>query len=334
MSTSQPFAWNEKRVLVTGATGFVGPWLVNALLEHGAVVVALIRDPHRPSELKRSGNEHRIRVVQGAIEEFTTLEKTIDEEKIDTIFHLASTNRNVGADFSPLPTFETNVRGTYNLLEACRVHGDHVSSVVVTSSNEAYGNTPEAGASGGPPHGPHPYEASKRCVELMGQSYAATYGLRVSTLRCPNIYGGGDVNWQRIIPGTIRSVLHGERPVIRTDGSFTRNYLYVADLVRALLLLAETGRGGVTYGFVEGTPVSVLDLVRTLISLSPCTDVAPLIHNASSNELMTHQVATMADTVNQLGWEPAYSLEEGLRETLTWYRKYFHRAPADAAVTG
>ena len=329
-----PYSWSRKRVLVTGATGFIGPWVVHALLEQGAAVAALIRDPHRPSELARSGDLDRIRVVQGAIEHFEILAEAIKNERIETVFHLASTNRNVGADFSPLPTFETNVRGTYNLLEACRVHGEQVSSIVVASSNEAYGKTPQARAEREPRHGPHPYEASKRCVELMCQSYAATYGLSISTLRCPNIYGGGDLNWQRIIPGTIRSLLHGERPVLRTDGSFTCSYLYVMDLVSAFLLLAETRGRGVTYGFPDANPLSVLEVVRQLISLSQRDDLTPRIHNTDPHEIATRHVMTMTDTVDQLGWRPAYSLEEGLWETLAWYREYFHYQPAEAGRIG
>jgi len=220
--------WSQRRVFVTGATGIVGSWLVKDLLAQGAYVVALVRDADPQSELYRSGDIHRISVVSGRLEDFHTLERAINEHEIDTVFHLAAQPIVGVAHRFPLHTFESNIRGSYNLLEACRVHNQFVQRVVIASSDKAYGPQPNLPYTEEMPlQGCHPYEVSKSCTDLIAQSYYYTYGLPVAIARCGNIYGGGDLNWSRIVPGTIRAFLQGERPVIRSDGTYVRDYIYV-----------------------------------------------------------------------------------------------------------
>ena len=225
---------------MTGATGFVGSWLVKALVRRKAQVVALVRDLDHQSELVRSGAIRRVTVVNGCLEDFAALERAINEHEVDTVFHLAA-QAIVGAALrNPLPTFEANIRGTYNLLEACRIHAGLVKAVVVASSDKAYGDHEDL------PYteqhaliGRHPYDVSKSCTDLIATTYHHTYGMPVTIARCGNIYGGGDLNWSRIVPGTIRSLLDRQRPVLRSDGTMIRDYFYVEDAVSAYLALAE-----------------------------------------------------------------------------------------------
>ena len=220
--------WTGRRVFVTGATGIVGSWLVKRLLELGAYVVALVRDWDPQTELVRSGDILRTNVVNGRLEDYDTLERAINEHEIDTVFHLGAQPIVTTALRNPLPTFEANIRGSYNLLEACRVHRSLVKRVVVASSDKAYGDAPSLPYTEDmPANGRHPYDVSKSCTDLLALSYAHTYDLPVTVARCGNIYGGGDLNWSRIVPGTIRSLWHGERPIIRSNGLFTRDYIYV-----------------------------------------------------------------------------------------------------------
>ncbi len=233
--------WTGRRVFVTGATGIVGSWLVRRLLDDGALVVALVRDWDPQTELIRSGDIGRTHVVNGALEDYASLERTVNEHEIDTVFHLGAQTIVGSAYRSPLPTFEANIRGTYNLLEVCRVHSGLVGSIVVASSDKAYGESPTLPyAEDMPLAGRHPYDVSKSCTDLLAATYAHTYGLPVTVARCGNIYGGGDLNWSRIVPGTVRSLLAEEQPIIRSDGKFTRDYIYVQDVVDAYLRLAHS----------------------------------------------------------------------------------------------
>ena len=327
MEVNKKMNWKEHRVLVTGASGLVGSWLVKRLLEEDAYVVTLIRDwdPHR--ELLRSGNLSQTNVVNGTLEDDAALERAINEHEIDTVFHLGAQTIVSTALRSPLSTFEANIRGTYNLLEACRFHSGLVSRVVVASSDKAYGQgevlpyTEDM-----PPNGDHPYDVSKSCADLLAMTYAHTYGLPVTVARCGNIYGGGDFNWSRIVPGTVRSVLKNERPILRSDGKYLRDYVYVLDVVEAYLLLAEKtvelGIGGERFNFGNDRPTSVLEITRNVLQLMGRNDLEPIILNQAKAEIK-NQYLDSNKARRLLRWLPQYSLEQGLTETIRWYRDYF-----------
>jgi len=323
--TINPF-WTDRHVFVTGATGMIGSWLVKALLVEGAYVVALIKDADPQSELYRSGDIQRLRVVNGVLEDFWTTEWAINLHEIDTVFHLgAQTIVDVARRF-PLQTFEANIRGTYNLLEACRLHNDMVQQVVIASSDKAYGEQPKLPYTEDMPlNGRHPYEVSKSCADLIAQAYYHTYGLPVAIARCGNVYGGGDLNWSRLVPSTIRSFLYGERPVIRSDGTYVRDYIYVKDVARAYMHLTEclddNRVQGEAFNFSTESPIKVLEMVRMIQNLMHCEDIEPDIRNYAKAEIRNQYLsAEKARAI--LGWKPQFDLEMGLRETIEWYRVF------------
>ncbi len=332
MSASAQPGWTGRRVLVTGASGMVGSWLVKALLAQGAYVVGLLCDANPLTELSRSGDVQRIAVVNGRLEDFWTLERAVNEHEIDTVFHLGAQTIVGTAHRSPLPTFESNVRGTYNLLEACRIHQSLIQRVVVASSDKAYGEQstlPYVEAMN--LNGRHPYEVSKSCADLIAQAYHHTYGLPVAIARCGNVYGGGDLNWTRIVPGTIRALLRGVRPVIRSDGTYVRDYAYVKDVAMAYLNLADgldrTAVRGEAFNFSGESPVTVLALVRMIQTLMDATHVEPDVRNEARGEIR-HQYLSAAKARIELGWHASYTLEQGLHETIAWYRDFFAGASA------
>lgn len=323
--------WAGRRVFVTGATGMVGAWLVKDVLARGAHVVALVYDADPQSELYRSGDVRRVTVVNGALEDFRALERAIVQHEVDTVVHLGAQALVTVAHRSPLATLETNVRGTYNLLEACRLHQDLVQRIVIASSDKAYGEQAEL------PYtetmslaGTHPYEVSKSCADLIARAYHATYGLPIAIARCGNVYGGGDLNWSRIVPGTIRSLHRGERPVIRSDGHYVRDYFYVKDAARAYLRLAEALDDprvpGAAFNFGPEAPMTVLELVRVVQKLMDRTDLDPDVRAAARGEIRS-QYLSAAKARAILGWVPEFDLETGLRETVAWYRAFLS-APA------
>ena len=326
-SSSSSAFWRNRKVFVTGATGIVGAWLVKDLLAAGATVVALVRDTDPQSEFYRSGSYLQTFVVNGKLEDFTALERAINEHEIDTVFHLAAQPIVSVAQRNPLPTFEANIRGTYNLLEACRVHHDLVRQVVIASSDKAYGDRLDLPyVEEMPVQGRQPYEVSKSCADLLAQSYYHTYALPVAIARCGNIFGGGDLNWSRIVPGTIRSCLHGERPVIRSNGQFIRDYIYVKDVVRAYLRLAEAIENplvvGQAFNFSPQRPLKVLEIVEEIQRLMDCESLLVDIRDAAQGEIPSQYLsAEKAGSI--LGWEPAFSLADGLSETIQWYREFF-----------
>ena len=317
--------WRDRRVFVTGCTGFLGSWLTRALLALGADVVGLVRDRVPHSELERSGNIHRITLVHGDLCDYALLNRTLAEYEIDTVFHLAAQTFVGIANRAPLSTFETNVRGAWMLLEAAR-HNPTVRGVVLASSEKAYG---DQGAlpyhEGLPLQGRHPYDVSKSCVDLIGQTYAHTYHLPVGITRCSNLYGGGDLNWNRLLPGTIRSVLRGERPLIRSDGSFKRDYMFVDDAVQGYLLLAERvtepGICGEPFNFGLGRPFTALEVVETIIRVSDHPDLEPIILNEVKNEIRDEYLSP-AKAREVLGWEAQHTLPQGLSKTMAWYRAF------------
>lgn len=319
--------WKQGRVFVTGATGIVGSWLVKRLLQEGAYVVALIRDWDPQSELIRSGDVYRTSVVSGALEDFATLERAINAHEIETVFHLGAQTIVGTALRNPLPTFEANIRGTYNLLEVCRIHRSFVRRVVVASSDKAYGDvetlpyTEEM-----PPNGQHPYDVSKSCADLIATAFAHTYDLPVTVARCGNIYGGGDLNWSRIVPDTIRSVLNNQRVRLRSDGSSIRDYIYVRDIAEAYLQLAErtpvAGIRGEAFNFSNDCKATVLEIARKIQHLMKRSDLEPIVLNEAEAEIKD-QYLDSSKARRLLNWEPQYSLEEGLTETIGWYRQFF-----------
>lgn len=322
--TARP--WADRRVLVTGATGIVGSWTTRRLLDLGAFTIVLVqdRDPH--SELVRSGTIERTTVVDGQLEEYAALERAISVHEPDTVLHLGAQTL-VGTGLrSPLLTFEANIRGSYNLLEACRRMGDVVERVVVASSDKAYGEAEQLPYTEKTPLiGRHPYDVSKSCTDLIAEAYAATYGLPVTIARCGNIYGGGDLNWSRIVPGTIRSLLRGQRPVLRSDGSLTRDYIFVEDVVEAYLALAEAlgdpAMAGEAFNFAHGSPNTVLEIVEAIREAMGIEGLEPDVRGTARAEI-PHQHLDSAKARRVLGWKPAWSLRDGLARTVDWYRAH------------
>ncbi len=321
--------WAERRVLVTGATGIVGAWLVKALLEEGAHVVALVLDVDPQSELYRSGDIRRVSVANGALEDFRTLEQALAAHAVDSVFHLGAQAIVETAQRAPFLTFEANIRGTYNLLEACRLHAARVRRVVVASSDKAYGEQAELPYTEEMPlQGRHPYEVSKSCADLLARCYHHAYGLPVGIARCGNVYGGGDLHWDRIVPGTIRSLLRGERPIIRSDGSYVRDYLYVKDCVSGYLALgARLDRpdvSGEAFNFSTESWVRVSDIVAAIQKIMGRTDLEPVIQNAAVGEIRSQSLSARK-AFERLGWRADFDLERGLRETVAWYEEFFGR---------
>lgn len=325
--------WRDRPTLVTGATGLVGGAVVRRLLRAGADVVCLVRDWVPESELVRGGMLHQVKTVRGDIRDQPVLERVLGEFEIDTVIHLAAQTLVPVANRNPVATFESNITGTWAVLEACR-RSPKAKQIVLASSDKAYGDAevlPYDEAT--PLRGRHPYDVSKSCSDLIAQSYAHTYGLPVAITRCGNFYGAGDLNWNRIVPGTIRSVLRGERPVVRSDGSHIRDYFYVEDGAAAYLMLAEKlaadpALRGEAFNFSNETQVTVLELVRMLLDHLG-SRMTPDVRNEASNEI-SHQSLSAAKARARLGWRPLFTLEEGLRRTVSWYTSFL-AAPRAAA---
>ena len=317
--------WQGRAVLATGATGFVGAQLVASLLASGAQVSVLLRDHDRRSELFRSGNIGRVAVTEGELESLADVERAIAESGASVVFHLGAQTL-VGVDLNaPLLTLRSNIRGTYNLLEACRRQSRTVERVIVASSDKAYGQSDRPYVESDPLRALSPYDVSKAAGDLIAQSYHATYGLRLGIVRCGNIYGGGDLNWSRIVPGTIRSFLKRESPEIRSDGTYVRDYVYVADVVNAYLGVAEAldrpEVAGEAFNFASGAQVSVLEMVKAIAKLMGGQLPEPRVLNIAKNEIKEQRLST-EKAKRVLGWEPRVSLDDGLRSTIEWYRSY------------
>ncbi|HEV2202248.1 MAG TPA: GDP-mannose 4,6-dehydratase [Bryobacteraceae bacterium] len=317
--------WRDRPVLVTGGTGLLGGWLVRRLLDAGAEVVCLVRDWVPRSELVRSGAIDSVTVVRGDVRDRDVVERSLGEYEIDTVLHLAAQTIVGIANRNPVSTFESNIQGTWNVLEACR-RSPAVKSIVVASSDKAYGAQETLPYSEETPlEGRHPYDVSKSCADLIAQAYGKTYQLPVAVTRCGNFYGGGDLNWNRIVPGTIRSALRCERPVIRSDGRFVRDYFYVEDGAAAYMLLAERVHGnpelrGTSFNFSNELQVDVLQLVRMILQKTN-SHLEPEIRNEASHEIK-HQWLSAERARKQLGWSPLFTLDEGLDRTVQWYKEF------------
>lgn len=318
--------WTDRRVLVTGATGLLGSWLVKRLLERGAEVVCLVRDWVPQSELVRDGAMQHCRVVRGDLCDLELIERILAEYEIQTVFNLAAQTIVTIANSSPLSTFEANVRGTWVLLEACR-RVPFVKQIVTASSDKAYGDQPVLPYDEGMPlQGTHPYDVSKSCADLIAHSFAHTYGLPVAITRCGNFFGGGDLNWNRIIPGTIRSVIRGQRPIIRSDGTFVRDYIYAEDGAAACILLAEKlaenkDLYGQAFNFSTESPMNVVDLV-SLVLQRMNTDLEPQVLSQARNEIKDQYLCSQKAR-ELLGWRPEFTVEQAMDRTIDWYRNYF-----------
>jgi len=321
--------WRDRRTFVTGGTGLVGGWLHKGLVAAGANVVALVRDWVPSSELARSGLLDRVSVVRGDVRDQALLERVLGEYEVDTVIHLAAQAIVTIANRNPVSTFETNVAGTWSLLEACR-RSPRVKQVVIASSDKAYGEQPTLPYDEDTPlQGRHPYDVSKSCADLIAAAYAQTYDLPVAITRCGNFYGGGDLNWNRIVPGTIRSVLRDERPVIRSDGQYVRDYFYVEDGAAAYMLLAEKlaadpSLRGQAFNFSYESPVTVTELVGRILAVMG-SRLEPVVLNEASHEIRK-QFLSAAKARKALGWSPLFDMQEGLRRTVAWYRDFFAEA--------
>lgn len=316
--------WRGRSVLVTGCTGVLGSWLTAKLVELGADVVGLIRDSIPNSQLMRSGTIHKIKVVHGSITDDYVVNRIFPEYEIQTCFHLAALTVVGVANRAPVPAFEANIRGTWVMLEAARQWGK-VEEFLFASSDKAYGShevlpyTEDA-----PLQGKHPYDVSKSCADLIVRAFAHTYSMNTAVTRCANMYGGGDLNWNRIVPGTMRSALLNEPPLVRSDGTMKRDYLYVKDAVNAYLTLAEalhknpdTHRGQ-AYNFGLDKPLTVLEMVNSILQISDHPELKPVILNQATNEIQ-NQYLSSTKAHQLLNWQPHYTLEAALQETMGWY---------------
>ncbi len=325
-----PTFWTGRNVFVTGATGLLGSHLVEELLARGARPTVLLRDWVPDSRAVTSRLLERCRIVRGELEHYETMLRALNEYEIDSVFHVAAQAIVGTANRSALSTFESNIRGSWTLLEAAKACSKLVQRVIVASSDKAYGvhdklpYTEDA-----PLVGRFPYDVSKSCTDLISFSYYHSYGLPVAVTRCGNLFGGGDLNFNRLVPGTIRSLLLGERPVVRSDGTFVRDYFFVRDAVDAYLQLAERvpGEGftGEAFNFGTETPLSVLDVVDVIRRLMDRDDLVPDIRNEATNEI-PKQFLDCAKARTRLGWRPRFTFEQGLRETVAWYREWLASA--------
>ncbi len=328
--------WKDRSVLVTGGTGLLGSWLVSRLLQAETSVVCLIRDWVPQSELVRTRQIEQVNTVRGDISDRDLIERALGEYEVEVVFHLAAQTIVGIANRNPVSTFSTNMGGTWNVLEACR-RSPTIKSIVVASSDKAYGAQEHLPYDESMPlQGRHPYDVSKSCADLIAQTYAASYSLPVAITRCGNFYGGGDLNWNRVVPGTIRSILRGERPVIRSDGRFVRDYFYIEDGAAAYMRLAEhlfsdATLCGQAFNFSNESQIDVLHLVN-LILQKMNSSLRPEILNQASNEIR-HQFLSAEHARTVLNWRPQFTLDAGLDRTLAWYREFL-AAPATKAKAG
>jgi len=321
--------WRDRRVFVTGATGLLGGHLVEALLGRGAEVVALVRDWVPRARSVEEGVLSRATCVRGDLEDLDVLVRALNEHEVDTVFHLGAQTIVGTASRSPVSTFEGNVRGTWNVLEACRECARLVKRVVIASSDKAYGAhdtlpyDEEA-----PLLGRFPYDASKAAADVIALSYFHSFGLPLAITRCGNLFGPGDLNWNRLVPGTIRSALRGESPLVRSDGTFVRDWFYVKDAVDAYLLLAEKleepGIAGQAFNFGNETPLAVLDVVALVLQAAGAEGLRPTVLGEATNEI-PRQYLDCTKARARLGWKPPRPMEEGLAETVAWYREFLAR---------
>lgn len=327
MTESDKFQWRDRRVLVTGATGMVGSWLVSKLLQSGSHVVCFVADNDPQSELQRSGNISLTTVVNGRLERSTDIERAINNHDIQTVFHLGAQPLVEVAERRPVHTFESNIQGTWNLLEACRALGGVVEQIVIASSDKAYGPSDSLPyVESMPLGGRQIYEVSKSCTDLIAQAYATSFSLPVAIARCGNIFGGGDLNWSRIVPGTFRSILKKHQPILRSDGLSTRDYLHVDDVVKAYILLAEKieslSLSGDAFNFSDENPLTVREIYDACCEVAGVYGLEPVVLGRAQGEIR-HQYLDSTYARTKLGWKCDLSLRAGLTQTFSWYEMFF-----------
>ena len=323
--------WNDKNIFITGCTGFLGSWLTKSLLEKSGNVIGLIRDWVPKSNLILQDSISKINTVRGEVEDYFLLERILNEYEIDTVFHLAAQTIVSIANQNPISTFETNVKGTWNLLEACRKN-QKVKRIIIASSDKAYGEHKKL------PYqetaslkGSHPYDVSKSCADLISYAFFNTYKLPICITRCGNFYGGGDLNFNRIIPGTIKSLINNERPIIRSDGKYIRDYIYIKDAVEAYLNLAEKMEDneihGEAFNFSNESQVTVIELVEMIIKLMK-KNMTPKVEGQVKGEIK-HQFLSAEKARKKLKWKPKYGLKNGLIDTIKWYKIFLREVKSN-----
>jgi CDP-glucose 4,6-dehydratase len=331
--------WSSANVLVTGATGVVGSRLVQHLLRMGANVTCFVRDHDPASALWFDGVIDRVAVATGRLEVYEHVRAAIVEREVDTVFHLGAQAIVGVGQIDPMATFESNVRGTWHVLETCRLYGQRVKRVVIASSDKAYGECERLPyVESTPLAAQHPYDVSKCCADLIAQSYALTYGIPLAIARCGNIFGPGDVNWSRLVPGTIRSALRGERPVIRSDGTLVRDYLYVDDAATAYLALAEwasseraRGQNQRAFNFSSNRPLSVLAMTRLILEACGRSDLTPDVRNEARGEISAQHLDS-GRAARELGWTVGSDLSAALKESVAWYDRYLAQRPDHSSI--
>jgi CDP-glucose 4,6-dehydratase len=318
--------WHNRNVFVTGASGLLGSWMVEELIKEGASVTCLIRDWVPGSKLISSGTASRANIVHGQLEDYDLLVRIINEYEIDSVFHLAAQTIVGTASRSAISTFDSNIRGTWNLLEACRICPALIERIVFASSDKAYGahdNLPYTEDMA--LQGRFPYDVSKSCADLIAQSYFHSYGMPITITRCVNLFGGGDLSFNRLVPGTIASALRNERPVIRSNGKFVRDYFYVMNAVEGYMKLAEKmpddSINGQAFNFGYGEPLTVVELVDEILTIMDKKSLEPIVLNEASNEIV-NQYLDCSKAQKILGWRPRYGRQDGLKHTINWYREH------------
>lgn len=318
--------WKSKNIFITGADGFIGSWLAKALVENGANVFIIIRDIKRICSLDLLNIKKDVEIIQGDIIDLGCVERIINEKEIDTVFHLAAQAIVGVANRTPISTFKSNIEGTWNILEACRLNGN-IKRIIVASSDKAYGKQKKLPyTENSPLLGLYPYDASKACADILARCYYITYGLPIAITRNANTYGGADLNFSRIIPDVICSLLKGRGFVIRSDGKFERDYMYVKDAVNAYLVLGENFREdvkGEAFNFGTGKSISVLELFSKVSELMGKKDIKPIILGQAKNEI-DKQFLDISKVKRFFNWEPRFTLKQGLKETIDWYRDNIH----------
>jgi len=328
--------WKDKKVFITGATGFIGSWLTKRLVDLGAEVTILVDDMDLPSELIRSGSISHVNVIEGKLQQSSLLEKILVDNTIDTVFHLGAQTQVTRALSHSYETFDTNIRGTYSLLEACRHYKSRIRRIIIASSDKAYGIHQDLPyVEHMPLHPSYPYDVSKACSEMVALSYYHTYALPIVITRCGNVYGGGDFNWERLLPSVIRNLCREERPFLRSDGKSSRDYVFIEDILQAYLLLGETLEEkklqGEVFNFGGGFPIKTLQVVQTLIELTGKKHLSPIIADEAPCEIQ-EQYLDSNKAWTQLSWKPQVSFKLGLSLTLEWYLQFFKENTEDDRV--
>jgi len=318
--------WDEKSVLVTGADGFIGSWIANTLVEKGANVSTILRDIKKKNNIDILNLRDKINIINGNIIDYEVCSRLLNEYDIDIVFHIAAQAIVLSANKSPLSTFESNIKGTWNILEACRLNNS-VKRIVIASSDKAYGQQKKLPyTEDSPLTGYFPYDASKACTDILARSYFKTYGLNLAVTRNANTYGPADMNFSRIIPDTIKSIIEGKQPVIRSDGTPERDYMFIKDSVSAYLTVAENLHrkeiAGEAFNFGSGNPISVLDLFKKILKLMGKENVDPKILSKAKNEI-DRQYLSIEKVKKLLDWNPKFTLDQGLKETVEWYQDHF-----------